>query len=74
MGLIIDLRESIYWKADIIRMVRATMVSFHPYSHASPEIWLCEIKEITFQGYILVFFESCSVTSVVSDSVSPYGL
>ena len=30
MGLIIDLRESIYWKADIIGMVRAATVSFHP--------------------------------------------
>lgn len=51
MGLIINLRESIYWKADIIGMVRAATVSFHPYSHASPEIWLCEIKEITCQGF-----------------------
>ena len=51
MGLIIDLRESIYWKADVIGMVRAATVSFHPYSHASPEIWLREIREITCQGY-----------------------
>ena len=40
-----------YWKADVIGMVRATMVNFHPYSHASPEIWLHEIKEVTCQGF-----------------------